>query len=177
MVKKVRNIAIGTGLTIALLAGAIILARKTNAGSTIVEGLQGFGRATGQAITAPFTGLVTGVSEGAGELGTTALKTGADAQEFLFGNRNFFGDLFGGDDNGLRLAPGKSININPNQRGVTLSTRVSQNPQLSQDLINIGVTGDPVANEFAGFGSAKAQEDALRRLIEENKRKFGSFFN
>ena len=69
MVKKVRSLAFGTGVTIALLLGAIILARKTNAGGTIVEGLQGFGRATGQAITAPFTGLVTGVSEGAGHQG------------------------------------------------------------------------------------------------------------
>ena len=63
-----RSKTVGVAGTVGLLLLAMYAAKRFNVGSKILEGLGGFGAATGQAITAPFQGLLEGVTEGASSL-------------------------------------------------------------------------------------------------------------
>lgn len=90
--KRIRKATIGVGITAGVILGTAIIFKKFNIGSQIIDSLRGFGKTAGLAVTTPISGLIQGVSEGAGEVAQSAGTAGADFQETITGNRNAIGD-------------------------------------------------------------------------------------
>jgi len=86
--KNVAKIAIAGGI----ILGAVYLARRYNVGSSIVSGLRGFGESVGQSVTAPFQGLLSGLTTGGQGLGE-------QAQALSEGFQRSVSSVFGGGFN------------------------------------------------------------------------------
>lgn len=84
----------GVGITIGVLLLAVFVAKRFNLGGQIVQGLGGFGQAAGLAITAPFQGLLQGVTAGAGGLGETAASLSEGFQRSVSSTLGFGPLLF-----------------------------------------------------------------------------------
>jgi len=113
--KKIRNTAIKVVVAGGIIAGVAILADKADLGSRIIQSAKDLGATLGKTITGIPQGIIAGTSEGAGDLGNSALKAGADFQEFVGGDRDFLGKLFEGLFNGPQEASGETPGLDPNQ--------------------------------------------------------------
>lgn len=198
MVKPGRAVAgkvlgVGGGIAVLLLAGYVL--SKSDAGKKILGSVKGAGDFTGQALSLPFAGIVEGLNKGlsqlfenTGALGKNLGTAGADFQEFFTGNRNAIGDFFSGNQEqsspiqisqGIKEAFEQSANTVKKQiANGTSSFGVSSTKPITvtEDLINIGVTGEPTTSEFGGFGTAENQQNALERLIQQNAAKYPQYF-
>lgn len=110
--KRVRRAAVGVGITVGVLAGLTLLFRYTNAGKYVTDSLRGFGQNVGLGVVAPFTGIVEGVTVGAGALGEAAKAASEGFQksvsETLGGGFNVFsefGKIIGGQNNAEQQPP------------------------------------------------------------------------
>lgn len=184
MVKRVRGAAVGIGVTIGFLALLAIAAKKTNVGDFLQSSLRGFGQNVGEGITAPFTGIVEGVTLGASNLGESAASLSEGFQRSVSKTLGFGDKVFSelnptGEDTSVQ--PGKTqLDLSKFFSNTAISNRIAQTTKASAGTgkpLEIGGTRFGEGFEFGGFGSAEAQETALQKAIRESAEQFPQFFN
>lgn len=167
--KKVRNTAIGIGLTAGVLGLAVLAARRTNAGEFLTEGFRGFGETVGALLTQPFVGIVEGVNQGGQDLFSAGSQAGENVGNVFGGLSEFFNNLF-------PQAQGTTLEVSQavQQQAQGATQRLQQLVESGRGAFRVTEEGE---GQFGGFQTAQAQQDALARAIEESRRNFPSFFN
>jgi len=189
---KIGTVAIVAGLII----GAALLSKKFDVGNTITDSLRGFGSGVGQSITAPFQGIVEGLTAGGEGLGNSALDLSEGLQKSisstLGGGFNVFSNFGQGSGGGSvtpAFVPSRNTGSNVLDIGKFFSTDAIENrinnaigantPQGIRTTGTSGITGtlrDLSPGGFGGFGSAVNQETALQKAIAESREANPQFF-
>jgi len=198
--KRIRRAAIGVGVTAGVLLGTAIIFKKFNIGDQIISALGGFGKTAGMSITEPIRGLIEGV-----QIGGADIQEQVTGNRDAIGDW-FSGVLssFSGGGSVIPQAYGDMTDVlneldrqqarptsTAKQTDISLSlSKIFSDSAISNRLENTvlansaagrtnsrGTTRDTSAGGFGGFGSAEAQETALRKTIEESKAKYPQYFS
>jgi hypothetical protein len=198
--KRIRRTAIGVGVTAGVLLGTAIIFKKFNIGNQIISALGGFGKTAGMSITEPIRGLIEGV-----QIGGADIQEQVTGNRDAIGDW-FSGVLssFSGGGSVIPQAYGDMTDVlneldrqqarptsTAKQTDISLSlSKIFSDSAISNRLENTvlansaagrtnsrGTTRDTSAGGFGGFGSAEAQETALRKTIEESKAKYPQYFS
>jgi len=198
--KRIRRTAIGVGVTAGVLLGTAIIFKKFNIGNQIISALGGFGKTAGMSITEPIRGLIEGV-----QIGGADIQEQVTGNRDAIGDW-FSGVLssFSGGGSVIPQAYGDMTDVlNELDRQQARPTSTAKQTDISLSLSKIfsdsaisnrleqtvlansaagrtnsrGTTRDTSAGGFGGFGSAEAQETALRKTIEESKAKYPQYFS
>ncbi len=175
MVKKIRGIAISTGVTIGFLVLLAIAAKKTNVGNFLQESLKGFGLNVGQGITAPFTGILDGLTIGGEGLGKSAVSLSEGFQKSvsstLGGGENVFSD-FGSQTTSLEsITKGLLSSLGQTESNIKAATEGTDSFQSFIDKISLAanpIESSPTVGIYTLFGStlplSQAAVDYYKRI-------------
>lgn len=198
--------ALGIATAVGVVLALAYVFRKSQAGSLTLASLTGAGKFGGEALLAPIQGLISGVAAGVGGLTQEGAKIGANLGSFAdaiaAGNFQSIADgsfttkyggagpapspapkpqdtkdtFMSGTDKGIDKT---SILSKIQPQGMILDIKKTFTPSAIQNRIkasNIRAQTQTAANKFGGFGSAIAQEQALRAAIEAQRKLTPQFF-
>lgn len=134
MVKKVRGLAISTGVTVAFLIGLALVAKKTNVGDFFQSSLRGFGSNVGEALTNPFQGLLEGLTSGGSGLGESAVNLSEGFQKSVSSTLGGGFNVFSEFGNEVTNTDGNAITELFNKVASTLNTQERNLSSLNEAL-------------------------------------------
>ena len=201
VVKRVRGIAIKILITGGIIVGVILLAQRFGVGGRIIGG---FGDLAGVLTQGPLK-FIEVFAQGAGQIGTEAVKISENFQRALAGGLLLSEqEIFGGGgfpggtitEQTLTTQPGQ---IFPEflrsafQAFAPQPTPTTPDRPAGQSIFDVataftrraqerriaGVTAaatQPGGTAFGGFGGALEQESALQKAIAESRQRFSEFF-
>lgn len=181
----VTNKIITVGIIVGGIAVAAYVLRKTDAGGSIIKSLEGFGNNAAQAFIAPFTGFVKGTTEASSGLGTAAVSLSEGFQKSvsatLGGGSNVFSEFGKVTNTSTGASNTTSTATTTVKSGVsTKSTNpvpYSAAAQVEQRAVNVVRASSNVRTvAFGGYGTAKAQEDALQAALAQAKAKYPQYY-
>lgn len=194
--KRIRRAAIGVGVTAGVLLGTAIIFKKFNIGDQIISALGGFGKTAGMSITEPIRGLIEGVQVGGADIqeqvtgNRNAIGNWWDGVSSLFSNATSGGgsiitEAFGDMTDVLNELDRQQARPTSTAKQTDISLSLSKifsdsaiSNRLEQTVLansaagrtnSRGTSRDTSAGGFGGFGSAAAQESALRQEIDKVK--------
>lgn len=191
---KVRGTAVRLLITGGVIVGVIIIAQRFGIGGRIIEG---FGGLAGTLTQAPLE-FIKVFAEGAGQIGTEAVKISENFQRAVAGGLLLSEqEIFGGGgfpggtitEQTLTTQPGQTL---PEFLRSAFTVFTPQPSPTTPDrpagssIFDV-VTGftrqaqearisQASISGFGGFGSALEQEAALQKAIAESREKFSQFF-
>ena len=190
--KRIRRTAIGVGVTAGVILGTAIIFKKFNIGDQIISALGGFGKAAGMSITEPIRGLIEGVQVGGADI-QQQVTGNRDAIGDWFsgvlssfsGGGNLIPEAYGDMNSVLTQLDRMQARPTSTAKQTDISSSLSKifsDSAISNRLENTvlantaagrtnsrGTTRDTSAGGFGGYGSAAAQETALRQEIDKVK--------
>ena len=191
--KRIRRTAIGVGVTAGVILGTAIIFKKFNLGNQIVSALGGFGRTAGLSITEPIRGLIEGVQVGGADI-QQQVTGNRDAigdwwsgvvSSFSGGGGSIITEAYGDMSSVLTELDRLQARPTSTAKQTDISTSLSKifsDSAISNRLENTvlansaagrtnsrGTSRDTSAGGFGGYGSAAAQESALRQEIDKVK--------
>jgi len=200
--KRIRKFAIGTAITGGVLVGIILLSRRFQVGSTIVEGFAGLGRT----ITGGPLALIEEFAKGAGQIGEEAKKISENFQRSLSGGllaseQALFGG--GGFQGGTVTEESLTTQVGQNIPTFLSNAFKAFEPDLTRDtekaptsrvlevapLFTFGAQAKRIQTQvtnaeqpnnkttpFGGFDSSQAQETEFQKQLAITRSKFPQFF-
>jgi len=193
----VRGFVIGkigsVGIIVGLIIGAALISKRFDLGPTVLGALKGFGSNVGQGITAPFQGILEGLTIGGEDLGESAVSLSEGFQSSVLKtlgitDKTVFFPPTNTDQNKLSITPTATSNTG-SSGGFEIDSIISKlNTEIfSVDNIKrrLGSSGGGTTSSsipartslpFGGFGSAQGQETALTQAIAESLNKFPGAF-
>lgn len=202
--KRIRRTAIGVGVTAGILLGTAIIFKKFNIGNQVIAALGGFGKTAGMSITEPIRGLIEGVQTGGADIQEQVTGNRNAIGNWWESVIDWGSNLSSGGGSIIPTAFGDMTNVlNELDRQQARPTSTGQKTDISLSLSKIfsdsaisnrleqtvlansaagrtnsrGTSRDTSKGGFGGYGSAAAQEIALRKAIEESKAKNSKYFS